>query len=340
MSNVQWATCCPYTFQPLSNPEATTSEYVDKELPANWANSVTLTVALAGARASGKSLYIAVLVKLLEDLLEKHGHTMRAADASTERNYRENYENPLFDEMGILDSTPSAGSGDAYQRDPLIYDIGTWSLPVGERKVFLVLRDVAGEDLQTLPSDLTLLDFFQYAQETIFLFDPLTVDEIAMLLREAGRGEGLGEPADRVLDNLLRVLGPQPQRLAVTLSKFDTLRELENSDAGKDWSDIMSNYGAAFNRQLDPPYAGNDPELLNLEVRSLLLRMEARRIVNTLNEIDQTGEFVRYFVVSSLGRDPHGSNIDRAGIASFRVLDPLLWLFYDHGIMNPNGANS
>ena len=43
-------TRCPYTFRPLRDPQATRSEYVDRELPAGWADSGTLCIALAGPK--------------------------------------------------------------------------------------------------------------------------------------------------------------------------------------------------------------------------------------------------------------------------------------------------
>lgn len=328
------STRCPYTFQVLSNPAATHSEFVDRPLPAGWANSVTLCIALAGARASGKSLYVAVLVKLLSQLAEELGGVVREADLATKANYTEHYETPFFEERGLLAPTPPAVSEVAYQRDPLIYDLGFWPV-TGEgerRRVFVVIRDVAGEDLENPPLDDSQLEFFRHAHEVVFLFDPLNVPEIGALLHGVVETDSLGaDPAD-VLENLLRICGDAKPRLAVTLAKFDTLRSLEKRPESE-WSQIMGNYGAAFNRQLAPPYSGNDPMLLNDEVYSLLKRLGARRLLNMLRICADMGTDVRYFATSSLGKPPHGTHLRRSGVAPFRVLDPLLWLFYDAGVM-------
>lgn len=66
----------PYTFAPI-NPSDTSGEVSTPEgrvsLPPDWPGSGTLTFAMAGARSSGKSLYIAVVVKLLQQLVVAHG---------------------------------------------------------------------------------------------------------------------------------------------------------------------------------------------------------------------------------------------------------------------------
>ena len=63
-------TRCPFTFRELPDPGMTSSPFVDATafdatLPEGWQNSGTLTFAMAGDRSSGKSMYIAVIVKLL-----------------------------------------------------------------------------------------------------------------------------------------------------------------------------------------------------------------------------------------------------------------------------------
>lgn len=343
MEHTTFPTRDPYTFRPM-DPSSMVSPSTDRELPDGWAGSATLCVALAGARASGKSLYVAVLVKLLRQLAADHNVVMKPANSETAENYAVNYESPFFEEMGLLPSTPPVSSPGAYQREPLIYDLGHHPVQGGAyRRVFLVLRDVAGEDLERLPQDRSTLEFFRWADEVVYLFDPLKVGEIRSLLEGTVSAESLGADATDVLNNLLQVMRPAQSRsegmplprLAVALSKFDTLRSLANS-ANEGWAEIMGNYGAAFNRQLEPPYWGSDPALLHEEIRSMLLRLDARMLLNTIRqEAEANGMAVRFFVNSSLGSQPQGSRLERTGIAPFRILDPLMWLFYEAGIFLP-----
>lgn len=326
-------TRCPYTFRPLRDPQATRSEYVDRELPAGWADSGTLCIALAGARASGKSLYIAVLVKMLDQLAQSHRKVIRGADESTRERYRDNYEKPLFEEMGLMPPTPRMAAEDAYQRDPLIFDLGTWDVGHGPRKFFLVIRDVAGEDLEVLPDDPDSLGFFREADEIIFLFDPLKVPQIRNYLSGLVPDQTLGgDPVD-VLQNLLDLLGQARPRLAVTLSKFDTLQELERVP-DSEWGRIMGNYGAAYRRDTGLRFDNNDSLYLDAEIRSMLLKLDAGRLVLTLEDRYRpaNGYGFRYFATSALGAAPQGQHLHRSGIAPFRCLDPVLWLLTDRGL--------
>ncbi|WP_426718697.1 TRAFAC clade GTPase domain-containing protein [Corynebacterium auriscanis] len=342
-------TKCPYTFRAIRNPNSNVSPYVKDEngqprqLPQGWAGSGTITIAMAGARSSGKSLYMAVVIKLLKRLVITKGHTFRPANAYTERTYREHYEEPLFENMGILPPTPPSAQKDAYQREPLIFDIGAY--PRGPRgdlqKIFVVFRDVAGEDLKAegFESRRESLSFFGFADQVIFLYDPMAVPRIRDLLAGTVSTHEVGadDPAD-VLRNLLSVLGSsQRPFIALTLSKFDTLQNLENISLPSfdgapgrniNWQRVMGNKGARFSHEgsdLDGPFDLADHSLLNAEVKSLLECLEATELTNQMR-IPLFGEkpyLYSCFAVSALGDSPASGKISRSGIAPFRCLDPI-----------------
>lgn len=331
----------PYTFRPMASAEDWSDTPTNRPMPRNWEESVVFTVCLAGARASGKSLYIGVLFKMLAQLGERFDVLPRPADDITAHNYSTHYEQPLFEEMGVPESTPAMATGDAYQREPLIYSLGRWKRPGDnqDRPVYLVIRDVAGEDLERLPEDRQSLGFFEYADQVIFLFDPDSVPEIRSLLRGYTQTDEPPTDAFDVLDHTLELMGDSQRqaetRLAVTISKFDMLRRLAEVDkSNSELSQIMANKGAAFNRQTEPMYSANDPQLIHEETRSLLLRLGAQRLVTLLYENRAQDErTTRFFAVSSLGKESQGSFVQKSGITPFRCLDPILWLLYDHGIM-------
>ena len=144
---------CPWTFKPLE-AGVTVSPYTNRELPEGWTDAVTHCVAMAGARNSGKSLYTAVMIKQLKQLAHKHDRSVQPADSSTRERYEEVYEKPLYEEMRAMDPTPSAVATDAYQRDPLIFELGVWPDQQGTTRMnYLVFRDVAGEDLENPPEN-------------------------------------------------------------------------------------------------------------------------------------------------------------------------------------------
>ncbi|MDT5369748.1 MAG: hypothetical protein QOC62_4179, partial [Mycobacterium sp.] len=113
-------------------------------LPDGWRQGHAICIVMAGARATGKSIYIAVLIKQLELLCESLGVSMEPANASAAQAYAINYETPLYIQRGLIPPTPTAQIQPPHQREPLTFSIGAWN---GVRR-FVVLRDVAGEDLE------------------------------------------------------------------------------------------------------------------------------------------------------------------------------------------------
>ncbi|MDO5076852.1 hypothetical protein [Corynebacterium sp.] len=346
-------TKCPYTFRDM-DPEATHSPYVpnpeDFPLPEGWQGSGTITIAMAGARASGKSLYIAVVVKLLRQLAIANGGTFRPADEHTRQTYTEKYERPLFEQMGLLPSTPSAQSADAHQRRPLIFDVGTHPRADGAQKIFIVFRDVAGEDLreENFVEREQQLEFFRYADRIIFLFDPMAVPRIQHLLSGAVPRHEVGD--DRpiaVLQNVLRVLGADYRPgIALVLSKFDTMQCLANVNESNsyytgsvNWQRVMNNFGAGFRREnsrMEDPFDMENSQLLHFEVLSLLDCLGATELMNQLRQPLFGTDTYRFqcFAVSALGAPPDGGQVNRSGIAPFRCLDPLRELFARFSLMN------
>ncbi|MDN6619861.1 MAG: hypothetical protein L0L02_09625 [Corynebacterium variabile] len=343
----------PYTFGMLA-PGSTSAD--GRLLPHDWADAHVHCVAMAGARASGKSLYTAVMIKQLEELASRFGRVVEAADASTQERYRTYYEAPLYREMKHMPATPPASNADAYQRDPLIFSLGRWTGADGVvRPHYLVFRDVAGEDLENIPSDPAELAFFTAADLIIFLFAPLRVDQIRTYLPGSIPPQALtgGDPED-VLRNLFRLLGPARPKLAVTISKFDTLQKLSET-TGSQWSQIMGNNGAAFRRDSGWAYDRNDQLLLHMEIESLLRYMEADRLVNligqdygwTQDSANPAGQHTeephirpdlwQYFAVSALGESPRGEQLSRHGIAPYRVLDPVRSILSRHRVFAESG---
>ncbi|MYM20905.1 hypothetical protein GSY69_13280 [Brevibacterium sp. 5221] len=310
-------------------------------LPDGWRDAHVTTVAMCGARASGKSLYIATAVKALNAYLGRMRGSLQMATPETAEIYRERYERPLFEEMGLMEPTVRAEAGQAYQLHPLIFSLGTFQ---GQAR-YLVLRDVAGEELENPPAHDGHLEFLPRAHAVIFMFDPLSVEAIRRRLQDLvpTQSRSSGSPVT-VLDNLQMRIGtsPRPPGLAVTLSKFDVLQRLRDvQDA--DWSRVMSNAGAAFMREpsgttADPQtrmaQLEEDRSLVFLETRSLLLFMESSELVSKI-ENPHTGRPLphSYFAVSALGDSPQGDRVSRHGISPHRVIDPLLWALRMNGVV-------
>jgi hypothetical protein len=292
-------------------------------LPEDWRRAGTTCVAMAGARQTGKSFYVCVLVQQLSLWCEQRRTTLEFADASSRGTYQTHYEEPLLVQRGLIQPTGRAAVDGAYQRDPIILSLGM----VDGRRHYVVLRDVAGEELEGDVSTARHLRFFAYADSVFFLFDPLGVPEIAAELRGLIGQESVGGDPRVVLSNVLHLIGQSNVRLAVILSKFDALESLRGSQTA--WNKVMSNVGAAFLRDAGVgkgAYDEDDGALVHLETRSLLLKLHADALVLAL-ENPSNGHRLpyRFFTVSVLGEIPRHKRIHGRGISPHRCLDPLKW---------------
>ncbi|MGN2638273.1 TRAFAC clade GTPase domain-containing protein [Nocardia takedensis] len=304
-------------------------------LPANWRDNDTVCVAMAGARATGKTIYIAVLVKALQTLGERLDKVVEPFDDHTAESYRQVYETTLYGQRRMLPPTMTRNTqvrGDT-DHATLILRLGR----VDGRSQLLVIRDVAGEDLHKRANAAARwTEFFGHADGVLFMFDPLKVQSIATLLR--GRTPPLAPDTVQpltVLQTVLSMIGTNSTKLAVVLSKFDALHELR-SPPGSEWSAVMNNPGAAFSRDpglSETHYNEDDGELVDAEVRSLLTLLQAKSIVDAVNA-PHTGARLnpRFFAVSALGALPAETRVHDGGISPFRCVDPIRWILHGAGV--------
>jgi len=302
-------------------------------LPPGWMSTRTTCIALAGSTYTGKSIYIAVVVKQLAQLAIRLGGVLRAVTADTQNNYRDLYERDLFVERGLYGSTAPQIPGDlGYKYNtPLIYELKSSH---GTPHI-IVLRDVAGESLADPELDPFLFGFLRRADGIVYLIDPVQITRVRNQLRGfLPFGEQDYRDPLPVLGNVLRLFAADPERpadrvrMALTLSKFDalqSLREIEESSL----YDAMRNHGAAYLR--DPSYESTfdraDSDLLNLEINSLLVELD---IVELQNLARASFRDWRWFAVSALGHQP-GTRLGPTGITPFRCLDPVKWILAENG---------
>jgi hypothetical protein len=299
-------------------------------LPPHWRTGHATCLTMAGARTTGKTVFIAVMIKQLQRHLERGAREVDFANAETARIYREVYERILFEERGILPPTPSAGQEESHQHDPLIFNLGLWN---GVRES-LVIRDVAGEDLESGQVGGRAWEFFSLADAVVFLFDPMRVEEVNHQLRDLVPADSTGGDPRQVLKTVMRLIGDGDPKLAVVLSKFDALQQLRKVTRSW-WGQVMSNAGAAFSRDpglTDRPYDDDDGWLLHAEVHSLLQRLDAGPILGHLTN-PYTGRQYnhRFFAVSALGDCPRGSKVN--GISPFRCMDPVRWVLAERQVL-------
>lgn len=304
--------------------------------PPRWRETETTNLVLAGARISGKTVYIAVLIQQLKLLARELKLPFEPDDDITAREYADKYEQPLFSGRRLFGSTPTARR-DANRSlpPPLVFRIGR----TDGRTHRIVIRDLPGENLEARSLDADMFGFMGRADGVVFLIDPFQVRSIRDMLSDViPEPVDVGADAQLVMDNLTRLLrrtSPNSRvevPVAVLLSKFDALQELRNIDDAT-WRPIFDLPGAAFQR--DPslqrgPFDPEDADLLQAEVRSLLHLLHADDL---LIKLDTSYRRTRLFVTSALGNAPRASALHANGIAPFRVLDPVKWLLRDSRVL-------
>ncbi|WP_166139432.1 TRAFAC clade GTPase domain-containing protein [Nocardioides ochotonae] len=284
-------------------------------------------VAMAGARSAGKSIYLGVLRQQLELWVEETHRSTLDLLGETEKHYWARYGAALFVEGVILEATAEM-SKDPDGHRPLIFQF----LDKTGRRLILVVRDVAGEDLEDLANRRPALAFVRRADAVVALIDPLKVAGLRESLRgvlQPGELGGDGVEVVRQLLNLFtddgRASVPPDLRLAVALSKADVLQQVRDVP-GAPLRPVMLRAGSPLQR--DPSMSSAsfdvvDADLVHAEVESVLTVLVGPKLVNLLRNGDVE---YRYFVLSALGAQPDGTRLNSSGIAPFRVLDPIKWV--------------
>lgn len=317
-----------------------------RDLPPSWREATVFTMAVSGARGAGKSVYIAVLLYVLQQYLHRCGRTIRPYTRATQQVYEERYERPLFKENRAMQGTPPmrAETG-AYQRDSMIWMISDPVAPI-----FLTIRDVAGEDIEKFAGNEAPLSYFARADLVVFLFDSLRLPAMTQILTgliPAVNQGRLGKSSSEVLPIVLSQMQGGHADFALAFSKFDAFHELPKADI-EQYARIMGNPAARFNRDetLMRAFVSGRPEesrfsfmedhaFLDQEIRSLFEMIHERSVTLLAEQAVQGGRIrgVGHFAVSAVGETPpHDEQLTTRGISPFRVLDPLLWGLYRRGI--------
>ena len=306
-----------------------------RDLPEQWRNRRVFTMAMAGARGSGKSVYIAVAVETLIRYAQARGRFINAETTGTQEVYSSRYYKPLYQENKVVEGTPPIAAGGAYQRDPLI-----WSVVGGPERLSIVMRDLSGEDVEKLAGVRPDFSFIDRADLVVFLFDPLMLESVRQVLAgvipdvDAHR---LGARPGEVLPRILAQTGSGTARLALVISKFDSLHQLPRVSDSR--AAILANPAAHFNQDatmrrtaLAPDLAAAqfeaDSRFLDAEVRALFDRINEESVTLVADQAARDGRIaaVRHFAVSAVGESPlHANQLTQRGISPFRVLDPILW---------------
>ena len=306
-------------------------------LPSTAGICKNLIFAVIGAKAAGKSHYIAVFI---EEFRRRVGVELdvllEPVDERTIRRYKSQFRDPVFARHEVIQATTSAVVERSVQH-PLIYTLSFGGKDLFgrkriERTVSIAFFDTAGEDLDDQDVMSTVNKYIFRADGIILLLDPLQLENVRdRLPKHTALPEVNSESADIVTrtTNLIR-LGQElrPDEMistpfAVAFSKFDAVEELVDEQ---------------FQLRAVPNHRGGfdiaDFQAINDEMEALLADWHGEIIIN---QVRSQYHNYAFFGLSALGCNPHGTNrIPK--VNPRRIEDPFLWLLYKHGLLSSNAS--
>jgi GTPase SAR1 family protein len=285
------------------------------------------SIALLGAKASGKSNYIGVLINEIRRKMTGPFNCSLSITSSqeTKQAYEDIYYRPLY----IEGHTVLATAGGQVP-PPLIFPLRFMDENNNiVNMAALTFYDTAGENLDDINVIRKFNSYIINAHGIIMLLDPLQVPNIRNKLTANGFS-GLPEQntetayiLSTIMDtmrNIKNVKGQIDIPLALVFTKIDVLEKYnilpENS--------CLRNESEHINRGV---FLKFDFDNTNTEVQDLLENWLDGEIIGFLKQFKKYS----FFGVSALGANPAGTTIDSMGIRPRRVLDPLLWLLAENG---------
>ncbi|MFD5563745.1 TRAFAC clade GTPase domain-containing protein [Kitasatospora griseola] len=310
-------------------------------LPAQFGLVDNRLIAMVGAKASGKTVYMTVLLhELMNRVGSAGGFALMAADDETMTRFDSDYQDPLYQGGELFHGTRTAVAND-HRVDPLVFRFGVERrrlLGARPEHTLLSFFDTAGEDFSSQESVQLNTRYLANADGVILILDPLQLPGARPLARP---GSTLPDTAgaDSPINVLSRVTsmllphrsGPDGRLLpgargagristpiAVVFAKLDAV--WDTLDPG---SPLRAHPpgGARFHTA--------DSLDVHEEVRHLLREWRGGSIDQIL---DANYRHYRYFGISALGNSPTAeSQVAPTGIQPYRVTDPLLWLLSEFG---------
>lgn len=286
-------------------------------LPTHFMRTGGRSLAVIGAKESGKSHYVGVLInQLMHSVLGKYGASINAADEYTKSRYARDFRQILYESNQVLPATQSAAA-DGGLHLPMIFrlQVGTEK----QKSALLVFFDTAGEDFERLETLEAEASYVANTDATMLVLDPLQIPSVRdQLGDQVVLPSVTTDPLDilsRTTDLIRERTGLPPNKridrpLALSFSKIDAIRGLLKG------SPVLrsASHGVTFD--------AGAAEDISISMHAHV----GEWIGSSLDQYVQANwSNVHYFGFSALGRPPVGGQLV-GGVAPLRVEDPILWL--------------
>ena len=311
----------------------------EEALPMEIDNLSDITIAIVGAKSSGKSHFIALLIKRLTELYRTFDWVLTPLTQDTIDTYRDRYSNPLFSQKVTITSTPKGE-----EPVPLMYSL---RFKKTGKRVMLVFFDAAGEDFTDENSLRTYIRYVCNASGIICLLDPLQLPHVHTQLKQRNcELPDVGERTEDVLHSLTAILREHflqklfntvnkngiPIPLAVAFSKVDAIRRSNVPDDGEDANNALwlDDHCTIYQESRhNGVYNASEMEDIHYCMESWLHTASEDALVNSLGNYKDC----RLFAFSALGAPPKGDTLLRTP-TPIRVEDAFLWILARNGLID------
>lgn len=305
-------------------------------VPKRMVENKGFIISIIGARSSGKTNYITVLI----EQLRKFGWTLDVgflADDTpddpknrTQERYRNDFYRVLYEQGKCPLQTDIK---DPKSRVPLIY-----SLTRGDDFVYLVFYDTAGENFNDIRNVRDNAQFLKQTDATIYLLDTFAIDDVYRRLK----GKLGLKPAELSYDKILATINSffteecdkntreefLKKPMALAFSKIDAVLSNVNEfqDAMPSNMDLSQNSSFLDGSGIN----ANEFDSISAGMMGALAAWGEQTFLKTMEMYKRH----KYFGISALGKAPDTDNkIDR--VRPYRVLDPLVWILDELGFKLP-----
>lgn len=300
------------------------------ELPLNIGTTKNYPIAIIGAKETGKSNYVAVLINQLKNEVGRaFDCSLMACGDKTMNRYRTDFYDPLFRKRVCV-----RGS-DAGDVDPLIYSLifrrkgGLFRKTVNDA-VSLTFFDTAGENLNALDTMQTFNRYLFHSAGIILLLDPLQLPAVRDELQDKIRLPEENTDVNTILNRTIEIIRTGSGLtdlskkidipLAIAFTKIDAV------DSLLDPASCLKNDSMHIRKGYFDQVDFNDS---NEEMQSLVENWLGMELYQTVSM--QFSRFA-FFGLSALGSNPDMDNrIPK--FRPFRVADPFLWLLAQENII-------
>jgi hypothetical protein len=299
-------------------------------LPTQFGRVPSKLVAVVGARDSGKTVMITVLMRELNHSAGKRlGAGVWGADEETRLVFADRYERHLYVDGELHEPTRTVAAERSGLRPPLVFSFATEGKGLRrQRRTLLSFFDTAGEDLRSQESVELNTRYLRSADAVLLVLDPLQLPGGWERAGMAGPPATVGVvDAFQVLEKITDLLQSGGRRLkikkplSVAFSKMDLF-----------WDGLKPQSAL---RQPEPHVAGfnaTDGADVHVEVARLLQDWEGGQKIEHF--LRSNYKRSHYFGFSALGDRPTADNrVSSAGIQPYRVVDPFLWLLAQLGVV-------